>query len=85
MAYKAGELLFNEMGDFNFVFSRFQQDFEEQRIDWWQFYDKRLNSLTSFFGVEGSQINLFESCYKNLQHYVKCIKTHFTLNVNKNN
>ena len=64
IVYKAGELLLNEMGDFNFVFKKFQNEFEEQKTDWWKFYDKRLDSLTSFLEVEGSQINLFESCYE---------------------
>ncbi|MGD1840770.1 MAG: hypothetical protein ACFB0B_07730 [Thermonemataceae bacterium] len=64
VVYKAGELLLNEMGDFNFVFSKFQREFEEHKIDWSQFYDKRLNDLTSFLGIKGSQVNLFESCYE---------------------
>lgn len=62
--YKAKELKLNEMGNFNFVFNKFKKEFEEQKTNWREFYENRLNSLTSFLGIEESDVNLFESCYK---------------------
>lgn len=64
IVYKAGDVLLNEMGDFNFVFARFRQAFEAKETDWWTFYESRLTSLTSFLKINQPNFNLFESCYE---------------------
>lgn len=64
IVYKAGNILLNEMGDFNFVFKKHQNEFEEKKIDWYTFYERRLNSLTSFLNMNQEDFNLFKDYYE---------------------
>lgn len=64
LVYKSGNVLLNEMGDFNFVFTNFRQAFDTEETDWWTYYENRLTSLTSFLKINQPDFSLFESCYK---------------------
>ncbi|WP_271785030.1 hypothetical protein [Aquimarina algiphila] len=64
IVFKSGKILLNEMGNFSFVFNKYQKEFEEKKTDWFSFYEKRLGSLTTFLKFEEKEFNLFEDYYE---------------------
>lgn len=60
VVYQNGVCLLEEMGDFDFVFKNFQKEFEENKLDWYIYYDNRLKSLLNYLGLNKEDCNLFD-------------------------